>query len=274
MTIEEKEISINGLKVNYRIAGEGQLILNSERIKVLPGETRQVLILHGWGGSSDSWVKVMKILAREGFKVVCPDFPGFGKSKTPSFPWGLDDYAEWLNEFADFLNLEEFFLVAHSFGGRIAVKFTTICPEKIKKLILCASAGIKPKPGLKTRVVYRLARVGNAVFTPRHLERFKDGAKNVFYVFLRNKDYVKAKGTMKETIKKVLEEDLLPELSQIKIKTLLLWGGNDKLVPLKYARIFKEEIENSELVILPKIGHSPHLEVPEKTSKIILNFIS
>jgi pimeloyl-ACP methyl ester carboxylesterase len=255
--MEEKKISINGLESNYKIAGEGPA----------------VLILHGWGGSSDSWIKVIEILTKQGFKVICPDFPGFGKSKTPLSPWSLENYTDWINEFTKFLNLDKFFLIAHSFGGRIAIKFTVKYPEEIKSLILCASAGIKPTPGLKTRIIFRLARVGNAVFTPKHLTRFKDGARNFFYIFLRHKDYVKANGTMKETIKKVLEEDLLSDLEKIKIKTLLIWGGNDKLVPLKYANIFKEKIENSELEILPKIGHSPHLEVPEKLSYIIINFL-
>lgn len=256
--IEEKEILINNLKANYKIAGEGPAIL----------------VLHGWGGSSDSWIKVIQILTKEGLKVICPDFPGFGKSKTPLEPWSIDDYIKWVVDFANSQNLEDFFIISHSFGGRVAIKFVANYPERVKGLILCASAGIKPKPGLKTKIIFRLSKIGNAIFTPKYLVRFKDGTRNLFYVFLRHKDYVKANGTMKETIKKVLEEDLLPDLSKIKTKTLIIWGKNDKMVPLKYAYFFKENIENSKLEIIPKVGHSPHLEVPEKLSEIILKFIS
>ena len=78
---------------------------------------------------------------------------------------------------------------------------------------------------------------------------------------------------MKETIKKVLDEDLLSDLSKIKTKTLIVWGSVDKMVPLKYAHIFKEKIENSRLEIMPKVGHSPHLEDPKKLSEIILKFL-
>ena len=78
---------------------------------------------------------------------------------------------------------------------------------------------------------------------------------------------------MKEIIKKVINEDLSLELSQIKVKTLLVWGQNDKLVPLKYGRIFREKIVNSELVVLPEIGHSPNLETPKKLAEIILKFL-
>lgn len=254
---EEKTI-INGLEINYKIAGEGPAIL----------------VLHGWGGASDSWIEVQEILAQKGYKVICPDFPGFGKTPPPPDPWDLGDYANLILNFTQKLGLDSFFLLGHSFGGRISIKFVTQYPDKIKILILCASAGIKPKPGLKTIIIFWLARIGNAIFTPKHLRRFKDSVRNLFYIFLRNRDYVKANGVMKETIKKVLAKDLLPDLSKIKTKTLIVWGEIDKMVPLKYGYVFKEKIENSELEILPKIGHSPHLETPRKLAEIISEFLN
>lgn len=255
--MNEREIYINGLKVNYKIAGEGQ----------------PILILHGWGGSSNSWIKVLKILAGEGYQVRVPDFPGFGKNKTPAKPWGVDDYVKWLVDFTNSQNLSNFFLLGHSFGGRIAIRFAVKYPEKLKGLILCASAGIKPKQNFATKIIYLIALIGNVIFTPKFLARFKDAVRNLFYIFLRNRDYVRADGTMKETIKKVLDEDLLEDIPRIKIRTLLIWGEKDKLVPLKYAYMFKEKIKNSELKILPKVGHTPNLEAPEKLAEIILKFL-
>jgi len=254
--MKEEKVLINGLKINYKIAGEGPAIL----------------VLHGWGGSSDSWIKVINVLAQKGYKVICPDLPGFGKSVTPPSAWSLDDYLKWLVSFINYQKLNNFFILAHSFGGRITVKFATVYPERVKKIILCASSGVKPKPGLKTRIIFLISKIGNMLFSPKPLLRFKDGARNIFYVFLRNRDYVKANGTMKETIKKVLTEDLFPELDKIENKTLLIWGEKDKIVPLSYGYIFNKRIKNSELKVLPKVGHSPHLEVPEKLAEISLNF--
>ena len=252
----EKEIYINSLKTNYKIAGSGPV----------------VLILHGWGGSSDSWTAVQKTLAGKGFEIICPDLPGFGKSLTPPNAWGLTDYMKWVADFIDFLGIKRVFLIGHSFGGRIAVKFASNYPERVVKLVLCDSAGIKFKPGLKTRVIFLFARIGNALFAQRHLARLKSAARNLFYLFLRHHDYVKADGTMKKVIKKVLMEDIFPDLPKIRAKTLIVWGKSDKMVPLKYAYIFKNNVKNSKLKILPKIGHSPHLEVPEKLSQQILEF--
>ncbi len=254
----EKNTEINGLKINYKIAGEGPAIL----------------VLHGWGGSSDSWRKVQQILSQSGYKVVVPDFPGFGKSVTPKDPWGVKEYNDFVLKFVEQLGLNDFILIGHSFGGQIAVRFTISHPEKVKKLILCDSAAIRAKPGLRTRIFITLARLGNAVFTPRHMARFKDAARNIFYIFVRNGDYKKANGTMKETMKNVLKEDLSAELSGILAPTLIVWGDKDKMVPLKYGRIFKDQIKGAELEVIRGAGHSPHLETPVELAGIILKFLS
>jgi pimeloyl-ACP methyl ester carboxylesterase len=78
---------------------------------------------------------------------------------------------------------------------------------------------------------------------------------------------------MKKTFEIVNKEDFSEFLPFLNTKTLIIWGEKDKIVPLKYAYLIKERIPNSELKILPKISHSPHLEAPEKLSGIILQFI-
>lgn len=256
--MQEKQVLINNLKINYKIAGQGPAIL----------------ILHGWGGSSDSWVEVQRVLSEKGYKVIAPDFSGFGKSITPPDPWGIKEYVEITLKFAERLGLDKFVLLGHSFGGRVAIRLAHRRPEKVEKLILCDSAGIKPRPGLKTTIIFILARVGNTILSPKYFARLKDSTRSIFYSFLRKRDYVKANGMMREIIKKVLDEDLLPDLVGIKNKTLIIWGEKDRMVPLKYAYIFKEKIGNSKLEIIPKIGHSPHLENPEKLSNIILKFLT
>jgi len=255
--IEEKKLQILGIETNYKTAGGG-----------IP-----LLILHGWGGSSDSWKRVIEILERENIKVIAPDFPGFGKSKTPPVPWSLQNFVEWLKEFLENLKIDKFFLLGHSFGGRVAIKFSLNFSEKIKALILIDPAGIKQKWGPKEVLIFYLALLGNAIFAKSFLRRFKDKARNLFYRFFRDRDYGKAKEGMRETMKMVIDEDLLPVLEKINAKTFIVWGEKDNIVPLKDGKIFKEKIENSELIILPKVRHSPHLEVPEEFSKKLIEIL-
>lgn len=255
--MEEKTVLINNLKVNFKVAGQGPA----------------VLILHGWGSSSASWSKVQELLSAKGYRVICPDFPGFGKSKPPKKAWSVTDYTNWTFNFTKSQKLDKFFILAHSFGGRIAVKFVVEFPEMVKALILCDSAGIKRKPDFKTKTIFLVSKMGNALFGTEILAKFKGKARDVFYTFLRHKDYVRASGVMKETIKKVLEEDLSPYLLKINTRTLTLWGEKDKTVPIEDAHTFKDKIKDSQLKILRGVAHSPHLQAPQKLIDIILNFL-
>lgn len=254
--IREEVIRINNLLVNYKITGKGE----------------PLLILHGWGGSSNSWLRVLEYL-KNNFLIVCPDLPGFGKTSPPPKPWTLLDYTHFIKNFISEFNFKEIFLLGHSFGGRIAIKFSVIWPKMVKKLILCSSAGIKEKLKIWQNIIFYFSLVGNAIFSRNFLKRFEDKAKNLFYIFFRNLDYGKAKGVMKETMKNILAEDLLPEIEKITSNTLIVWGENDNILPIKFAFLFKEKIKNSELQILPKIKHSPHLEDPSQLSKVILEFL-
>ena len=255
--MEEKTVSIKGVRANFKVAGQGPAIL----------------VLHGWGGSSDSWLKVQGFLSNKGYRVFVPDFPGFGKSKPPKRSWSVTDYANWTFNFAESQKLDNFFILAHSFGGRVAIKFAVEFPDMVKGLALCDSAGIKRKPDLKTKTLFLISKMGNKVFEVPYLAKYKDKVRSIFYRFLRHKDYVKAAGVMKETIRKILEEDLSPYLLKINARTLTLWGKKDKTVPLEDAHTFKDKIKDSQIKILEGVGHSPHLQVPQKLADIVSSFL-
>jgi pimeloyl-ACP methyl ester carboxylesterase len=259
--MEEKIVPVGKLKINYKIAGSGPAIL----------------VLHGWGSSSDSWVEMQKLLAEKGYLVVCPDLPGFGKSSLPESPYSVSDYEKIVVDFVKKIfpeSSKELILLGHSFGGRISIKIIFKKSLKIKKLILCDPAGIKVTPSFKTKIILLISSAGDLIFSLKPLKKIKYFARNFFYFFINKRDYVKARGVMKETIKKVLKEDLRSELSSVKVKTLLLWGEKDKIVPLKYSQIFKERIENSRLEVFPKTGHSPHLECSSLLLEKIIVFLS
>ncbi len=244
---------IGNLRINYKIRGEG----------------RALLILHGWGGSSESWAQVQKALSLK-YKVICPDLPGFGKSDSPHEPWDVSDYTEWTMNFLDYLKINKFFLVGHSFGGRIAIKVSAENAEMIPKMVLCSPAGVLGKPNAKNRIIKFLVKTGKKLF---FLNILKKLARKIVYLLLRKRDYVRSKGVMKETFKKVIKEDLSFYLPKIKAKTLIIWGKRDRMISVNQSHFFKEKIRDAKLRILPKRGHSPHLEEPEELAGLIVNFL-
>ena len=228
-------MTIKGLKINYKIIGEG----------------KPLLILHGWGSSSEKWQKIGELLAQKGVKVIIPDLPGFGKSEEPQKAWNLDQYCDFVEEFVKILNLDKFYLLSHSFGGSLAVKFSLQYPEKVAKLFLVSAACIRKK-SLKNKLFKFISRFFK--IKPLFLRKF----------FYRKSDYLSVKGVMKETYLKVIEEDLSDVLEKVKVPTMIIWGAKDKITPIKQAKLIKTKIRNSELKIIPNIGHSLHLEAPEK----------
>ena len=234
-----------------------------------------ILILRGWGSSFKNWVDFINLLNNRGYKVYSPDLPGFGDTPLPSQPWSVDDYAKWVKEFCEKENLSQFFLFGHSFGGRIAIKFVVRYPEKIRGLILVNAAGVRREENLDLRqkIILKISRIINFILAAPLFSWFSFPFRGLAYFLAGTRDFYLIKNpVMKETFKKVIAEDLSPFLPKIKIKTLIVWGEKDKMVPLKNAYLIKEKISNSTLKIISNIGHNPHREAPEKLAEIIGNF--
>lgn len=261
-SIQEETIQIDGLEVHYKIAGQ-------------PFDSAQgkaVLVLHGWGGSSDSWKAVQVQLAQHGYRVIVPDLPGFGKTLAPRSVWGLQEYLSFVHEFAEKLSLRSFFLIGHSFGGRIAVKFAAQYPDLLYGLVLADSAGIPGRPNFKTKLIRRFVKIGKIVLSPRIFSWMRELAKGLLYTLLRNSDYAKAKGIMRETMKEILKENISSSLPSIKTPTFIIWGEKDRMTPLENAYVFQKNIPNAQLKVFPGVGHSPHLKIPEECASVIADF--
>jgi pimeloyl-ACP methyl ester carboxylesterase len=225
---------------------------------------QSLIILHGWQSSKEKWSKVKEVIEREGVKVIIPDLPGFKEKNKLERAWNIDNYVNWFKDFSH--DKEKFFLLGHSFGGRVSIKFASKHPERLEGLILVSSAGIKNQERPISKLIPLLKKFS---FLPGY-----SFLRKAFYKFIiRKTDYLYVDGMLKETFKKVIEEDLTPILSQIKARTLILWGQKDKITPLANARLMKERIGESRLEVLEGIGHTPYLEDPEGLAEKILTFI-
>lgn len=226
-----------------------------------------VLILHGWGASSQSWVKVKGLLEAKGYKVVVPDLPGFGESNKLSQPWTIDDYVEWIKNFCETNNLLQIFLLGHSFGGSLAIKFSLAYPEKVKKLILVDSAGIRRKT-IRKEITKKIANLlSKFSFLP-----FYSFVRRVSYKIIRS-DYLSLDGVMKQTYLNVIGEDLSERVSGISVPSVLIWGENDRLTPLPNAYLIRDRVNGAKLEVIASIGHNPHSEAPDILAEKVLNFI-
>jgi pimeloyl-ACP methyl ester carboxylesterase len=239
-----KNVLVNGLLTSYREQGKGKV----------------VLVLPGWRAE-----RAMDDLAdglSRNFRVIQLDFPGFGESEAPKEPWGVSDFADFTAKFLEKLGIDEIFaVIGHSFGGRVLLKAEGFTDFDAKKLVFIDSAGVCPKKTLKQRVFH----------LGRPLRKLPGAQKVVQKV--GSADYLATSGALRETFKRIINEDLTREMTKITQPSLLIWGKNDTDTPVSDAEVFKAKILHSELKIVPEAGHYVFLDQPKVVLAQIKEFL-
>ncbi len=248
------EITANGVRTSYEVFGKGA----------------PFVILHGWGSGSDRWFKEAEIISQQGFKVIIPDLPGFGKSDALASPWRVNDYIIWFEAFAKELGIEEFYLLGYSFGGALAVKIAVKYPQRVRKLFLVAAAVIRKKSAPKNFS----AKISKAVKIFSFLPFYSFFRKAVYKFIIRKSDYIYTEGIMRQTYLNVISEDIYFHLSFVKVPTVIIWGDKDQSTPLENAHAINERIKNSKLEIIPGATHLMHRQLPEVLAQKVLDNLS
>lgn len=235
-------IDIDGVKLHYHVSGQGY----------------PVVLLHGWGGSIQSFAPVHAHLEKN-FLVYSLDMPGFGESPEPPTAWGTIEYAALVEKFLQRMHIEKPILMGHSFGGRLTIRLAA--KNIAKKIILVDSAGIPPHRSMGYYFrVYRFKCLKGILSLPGlHLIKPKvlDWYRNKY----GSSDYKSAvSDVMRGSFIKVVNEDLRPLLEEIKVPSLLIWGDLDTATPLSDGQLMEQKIADSGLVVLKNTGHFSYLE--------------
>lgn len=218
-------------------------------------KTIPILILHGWNLSATKFISLKDELIRRGYKVYCPDLPGFGNSKLIANSWFLANYIDFVKKFLAENKLSKFILIGHSFGGRIGIKFAAQNPQGLQALVLTGAPGINPVPKFKIRFFLILARIGKLIFSLPLLSSLKILFRKFLYKIANASDYYNTNDYMLGTFKNIVKESLIPYLSQINTPTLFLWGREDRMVPLEIAKKMNKLIKNSKLGVIDNARH-------------------
>lgn len=250
--------TIDGSEIYYESAGEGDA----------------VLLLHGWGCSTETMAPLAGRLSAYG-RVVSLDFPGHGRSTTPEKPIHMDDFARITKEFMERQGLVGCDVIGHSFGGRVILKLAK--QNVFRKVVITGGAGIRPKRSFAYyRRIYTfklLKRIG--MFPPIRAFLFTFGIdvreriKNA-----GSADYRALPDAMKGTFSNVVNEDLSPCLQALRSPTLLVWGTDDTETPLWMAEQMEREMPDAGLVKFEGAGHYAFLERFEDFLVIVRHFFT
>lgn len=224
----------------------------------------------------ESFTELRAALANVNVQVFTPDLPGFGAEPEPEKPWKVADYANWVTKYIESENIDtnNFFLLGHSHGGRIAIKLcSTVFAQKNihqpKHVFLCASAGIRHPRHIKRIIGLTLAKVGNGVLSVPGLKKLQPLGKKLLYKLVRVHDYEKASDVMRKTLVQVSAEDLRPVLPTITVPTDIFWGTEDGMTPYCDAKIMEQEIPKATLHTYSGIRHRVHRDKAKEIAEVI-----
>jgi len=246
--IREETCNLAGVAMHYYCAGR---------------RGTPIVLIHGLGSSAETWAALMSLLSKE-YLVYVPDLPGFGK--TPLAPEGtnISTHVLYLERFLDALGYPCVTLVGNSLGGWIATRFAVEHPERVEQLYLLNSAGLRREnlhsPYAKDRIAARRSlehMLGFSFPVPKFvLDAVVRNSQTPAYAgFIRGYDP---------------REELDSVLANVQVPTTIIWGERDNLLPLICAYDLQSGIANSELVLMPHVGHMPQIQAPVKVARIIL----
>jgi pimeloyl-ACP methyl ester carboxylesterase len=251
-----------------------------------------VVLLHGIAGTSATWDAVLPRLA-EHHEVLAPDLLGHGESAKPDGDYSLGAYANSLRDLLEALGLTRATLVGHSLGGGIAMQFAYQFLERCERLVLVDSGGL----GREVHPLLRAAALPGAEFVlpwlstttsrgvgalVRGMSRLgiragpdldetwrsfaslgEPAARRAFIQTVRG--VMDLSGQRVSATERLYLAEGLP--------TLIVWGENDPLIPVRHARLAHARMPGSRLEIFPGAGHFPHRDDPERFARLLADFI-
>jgi pimeloyl-ACP methyl ester carboxylesterase len=244
-----------------------------------------MVLIHGSMGSLHMWEGWARELGRQA-RLISVDLPGHGLTGAwPRDEYTVEAYADFIEVLVDTLNLDRFVLVGHSLGGAVAWSLAATRPNRVSQLILVDSAGY-PRDGGEAPLPTRLARlpmVGDIgiYFKPERLvrrsleEMYADPAMVTPERIKRTAELQRFPGNREATLQRArTQEPLDPTpLKRLEVPTLIIWGAEDRWVPIADAFRFQNDIKRAKLEVFEKLGHNPMEEDPRATAAAVAAFL-
>ncbi len=214
--------------------------------------------MHGYLSSKEAFTAQVEYFSRF-FRVTAIDFLGFGGSKPLTDAFSVSDYAAWTKEVFTLLGLQKPHVVAHSFGCRVAIKLAATDKACFDKMVLTGPAGVRFPRSVQYKIKVRSYRLIKK-FAPRFAERHFGSA-----------EYRSLSSIMKESYKKIVNEDLREEAARIENAVLIIEGESDKTTPLAEAQAYLQRLRRGRLRLMQG-GHFAFAEYPLRFNLIAEEF--
>ena len=264
-TLQYLFTEVGGLRVRYADRGFGDSV---------------VLLLHGFGGDLDNWMFNLDSLA-EKHRVLALDLPGHGQSVKTNVDPSLSGMATFVRKFLDVLSVSSLHVVGHSMGGAIAMQLASDSPETVKSLGLICSAGLGPdinsdylRGFVEAQSQQELKLVLQQLFADESLVNLQ--LVNDLLNYKRIDGVEATLNALSETLISAGEQTFLTDnIVAFGIPALVIWGKQDRIIPVSHARNFSAAVGYCvEVEIFDSAGHMVQMEKAYEVNRSLLNFLA
>jgi pimeloyl-ACP methyl ester carboxylesterase len=258
--VESRSIVVAGHRVHYDVMG--------------PVNGPPVVLVHGLSGRAEDWANLAPFLVRAGFRVYLPDLLGHGRSEQPAdFSYSVPDQAAVVVAFLDAMGLQQVDLGGWSMGGWVAQWIAVRHPERVKRLMLFDTVGIAARPQWNTGL-FTPANVGEL----EQLEALLMPNPPNVPAFI-SADLLRASRENAWVIHRALDSMLAGEyatdklLPGLKMPVLILWGAEDRIVPVSEGQTIHSLVPQSKLEVIPGCGHLAPAQCAGKIGPSVTDFL-
>lgn len=274
----QRRVSVNGVGLHLYDSGATN------------AQEPPILLIHGLGDEADSWRQVFPLLMERG-RAVALDLPGFGRSDHPKRAYTLTFFTDTVVALLENLRIPQAVLVGNSMGAAVALRVAMRRADLVARLVLVNGPPVRNKLG-KVQMMFLIPGQGEKIYNSfRSSQEAAYGSLRPYYGSLdalpaqdrqflweRVWDRVWSDDQRRayfSTFRWMALEGLLgrpspAQLSQIKTPTLIIWGEQDKLIPLEAGKTLQSWIPAAKLHVIPGCGHLPQQEKPVELVRLIL----
>jgi pimeloyl-ACP methyl ester carboxylesterase len=265
-----------------------------------PSNGKVIVLMHGKNFDSSYWGGLAKALTANGYRTVIPDQIGFNKSSKPAIDYSFDLLAANTARLLDSLQIGKVALLGHSTGGMLAVHFAKLHPDRVTNLILEDPVGLEDYrdliPAQTTERLFQDELQMTSQAYRELIKRYFVTWRPEFEAFARLRERIALSGEFPRwakasalTYQMIYHHPVRAEYRDVKTPTLLIIGQQDRTVVMrkyaspdaqqklgqypKLAREAVKDLPHGELLELPQVGHLPHLEVPDRFTQAVLEFL-
>lgn len=272
----DRYVKVGNINTRYWVAGD---------------KGSPVILVHGLGGSIENWVKNIEPLAQR-HQVYAPDLKGFGRTDKAPLLRKLDELMQFISDFMEVHQIGKASLVGNSLGGGLVLQFAVNYPQKIDKLVLVDNAGMGSDVIIDFKVV-SIPFLGELLSKPTKKSTASLWRKIVFDSALVTDELVEityqlatlpgASKALMATLRAgigirgqraTLTRPLLESAAKLAVPTLVVWGQQDRIIPVAHAQIAVKTIPGARLQIYDRCGHMPQMEHPDEFNNLVLEFLA